>query len=209
MQLFSTSWCRNAFLGCHFRGRGLYQLVSQLPLVKLLKIVPEERIAVHCIANSIPNSGVFSWTPKTEGAPGTPCYVLEIIGIDTGEYQFSAQFGIHDPNHGEYPGLLVDHGCPAKYDNEFIDKNNEKAVQVPTSLRPSITCTATPTRTVTCTTTRKHPKPTHLHPHRPYTPESGSTITSIRHLHIDIFLPSSVRTEEYHKCETEVNLTYQ
>lgn len=59
----------------------------------LLRGPPENAVALYPIAENIPNSGTFSWTPPTELVPDTTRYGLQLI-VDTpaslrGQYQVS------------------------------------------------------------------------------------------------------------------------
>lgn len=51
-----------------------------------------------CIAENIPNTGKFSWTPSTSLENDSSRYGLKIVVIGTGEYQYSTQFGVKNDN---------------------------------------------------------------------------------------------------------------
>ncbi|CAG8042229.1 unnamed protein product [Penicillium olsonii] len=46
------------------------------------------------LAESIPNSGEFKWTPGSELTPDTTHYGLLLVVEGTGQYQYSTQFGL-------------------------------------------------------------------------------------------------------------------
>jgi hypothetical protein len=58
---------------------------------------------IATLAEVIPNSGKFEWTPSTSLEPDVTHYGLEIIVEGTGQYQYSTQFGIKkaEQNEGE------------------------------------------------------------------------------------------------------------
>lgn len=49
---------------------------------------------IKTLADSIPNSGEFSWTPGSELTPDTTHYGLLLVVEGTGQYQYSTQFGL-------------------------------------------------------------------------------------------------------------------
>ncbi|KAK0508899.1 hypothetical protein JMJ35_008270 [Cladonia borealis] len=55
-------------------------------------------VPLSCIINSTPNTGTFIWTPPSSLTPtGNSGYGLQIIDDATGEFQYSTQFGISNP----------------------------------------------------------------------------------------------------------------
>lgn len=52
------------------------------------------------IAQSIPNTGSFVWTPPTTLQNDVTHYGLLLVVDTTGQYQYSVQFGISNPNGG-------------------------------------------------------------------------------------------------------------
>jgi hypothetical protein len=50
--------------------------------------------AIKTLADSIPNSGSFSWTPGTDLEVDTTHYGLLLVVEGTGQYQYSTQFGL-------------------------------------------------------------------------------------------------------------------
>lgn len=58
-------------------------------------VVPLETLVV-----GIPNTGSYKWTPGTELEPDTTHYGLLLVVEGTGQYQWSTQFGIKNPNYG-------------------------------------------------------------------------------------------------------------
>ncbi|EAW17793.1 GPI anchored serine-threonine rich family protein [Aspergillus fischeri NRRL 181] len=56
-------------------------------------------VPIETLADSIPNSGSFSWTPSTSLEPDTTHYGLMLVVEGTGQYQYSTQFGISNPDY--------------------------------------------------------------------------------------------------------------
>ncbi|KAI5247544.1 hypothetical protein E4T43_02018 [Aureobasidium subglaciale] len=56
-------------------------------------------VPIATIAESIDNTGSYEWTPDTKLAPNTTYYGIELIVEETGQYQYSTQFGISNPNY--------------------------------------------------------------------------------------------------------------
>ncbi|KAK6543686.1 hypothetical protein TWF694_000423 [Orbilia ellipsospora] len=54
---------------------------------------------LYSIADKIANTGSFFWTPKASLEPDTTHYGLQIIIDSNGEFQYSPQFGISNPNY--------------------------------------------------------------------------------------------------------------
>ncbi|KAL5365655.1 Ser-Thr-rich glycosyl-phosphatidyl-inositol-anchored membrane family-domain-containing protein [Aspergillus floccosus] len=61
-------------------------------------VVPLETLVV-----GIPNTGSYKWTPGPELEPDTTHYGLLLVVEGTGQYQWSTQFGIKNPNYGAKP----------------------------------------------------------------------------------------------------------
>ncbi|KAI9375719.1 Ser-Thr-rich glycosyl-phosphatidyl-inositol-anchored membrane family-domain-containing protein [Aspergillus egyptiacus] len=83
---------------------------------------------IDTIAESIPNSGSYVWTPSTKLEPDVTHYALLLVvesGPNKGAYQWSTQWGIKNPQYTE-------------------DSFTTTAVSVPTS-QPTATPTGTPT----------------------------------------------------------------
>lgn len=101
---------------------------------------------MYALAENIPNSGSYQWTPSTELEPDTTHYGLLLVvesGASKGAYQWSTQFGIKNPNYGhEEPSTSSTTHAPTK---------------------PTSTGTVTEITTVT-TTTCSEEKPTDVHP---------------------------------------------
>jgi hypothetical protein len=56
-------------------------------------------VPIATLADNIPNSGSFSWTPSTSLEPDTTGYSLIMVVEGTGQYQWSTQFGISNPDY--------------------------------------------------------------------------------------------------------------
>jgi hypothetical protein len=54
---------------------------------------------MYAIVEGIANSGSYSWTPSTDLEDDTTHYGIELIDDATGQYQYSTQFGISNPNY--------------------------------------------------------------------------------------------------------------
>ncbi|PYH43281.1 GPI anchored serine-threonine rich protein [Aspergillus saccharolyticus JOP 1030-1] len=52
---------------------------------------------MYAIADSIENTGTFTWTPSTSLEPDVTHYGLLLVVEGTGQYQYSTQFGITNP----------------------------------------------------------------------------------------------------------------
>ncbi|KAH8428104.1 GPI anchored serine-threonine rich protein [Aspergillus melleus] len=55
-------------------------------------------VPIDTIAEQIPNSGRFEWTPSTSLEDDVTHYGLLLIDEGTGQYQYSTQFGVKNPN---------------------------------------------------------------------------------------------------------------
>ncbi|KAE8375108.1 Ser-Thr-rich glycosyl-phosphatidyl-inositol-anchored membrane family-domain-containing protein [Aspergillus bertholletiae] len=53
---------------------------------------------LYTLAEQIPNTGKFEWTPSTDLTPDVTHYGLLLVVEGTGQYQYSTQFGISNPN---------------------------------------------------------------------------------------------------------------
>ncbi|MCJ1464094.1 hypothetical protein MMC07_002706 [Pseudocyphellaria aurata] len=62
--------------------------------IVLLRGPSENVIPIDCLADSIANTGTFSWTPSTSLTPDVTHYGLQIVVTGTGQFQYSTQFGI-------------------------------------------------------------------------------------------------------------------
>ncbi|KAJ5960226.1 Cell wall beta-glucan synthesis [Penicillium vulpinum] len=54
-------------------------------------------VPIKTLAESIPNSGEFKWTPSTELEADVSHYGLLLVVEGTGQYQYSTQFGLSAP----------------------------------------------------------------------------------------------------------------
>lgn len=55
-------------------------------------------VPLYPIAEKIPNSGVYVWTPSNALEADTSRYGIQLIVDATGQFQYSTQFGIGNPN---------------------------------------------------------------------------------------------------------------
>ncbi|KAE8151875.1 Ser-Thr-rich glycosyl-phosphatidyl-inositol-anchored membrane family-domain-containing protein [Aspergillus avenaceus] len=65
--------------------------------VVLLRGPSTNVVPIDTLAEQIPNSGKFEWTPSTSLEDDTTHYGLMIVVEGTGQYQYSTQFGISNP----------------------------------------------------------------------------------------------------------------
>jgi hypothetical protein len=65
----------------------------------LLRGPSTDVVPIDTLADGIQNTGTYVWTPSTSLQPDTTGYGLQLICDDTGEYQYSTQFGISNPNY--------------------------------------------------------------------------------------------------------------
>lgn len=57
-------------------------------------------VPIDTLAEQIPNSGSFTWTPSTQLEDDVTHYGLLLVVEGTGQYQYSTQFGVSNPNYG-------------------------------------------------------------------------------------------------------------
>lgn len=57
-------------------------------------------LPIDTLAEQIPNSGRFTWTPSTKLEDDVTHYGLLLIVEGTGQYQYSTQFGVKNPYYG-------------------------------------------------------------------------------------------------------------
>lgn len=73
---------------------------TQGPISILLLRGPSTNcVPIGTIAEGVPNTGSFTWTPSTDLEDDTSRYGIQIIVEGTGEYQYSTQFGIKNDGH--------------------------------------------------------------------------------------------------------------
>ncbi|KAI9931831.1 hypothetical protein ASPWEDRAFT_169327 [Aspergillus wentii DTO 134E9] len=73
---------------------------TQGPISLVLLRGPSSNVVpLETLAESIDNSGKFSWTPSTSLEPDTTHYGLLLVVEGTGQYQWSTQFGISNPGY--------------------------------------------------------------------------------------------------------------
>ncbi|RVD85548.1 uncharacterized protein DFL_003868 [Arthrobotrys flagrans] len=56
-------------------------------------------LPLYPIVEKIPNTGSYQWTPKADLEPDTTHYGIQIIIDANGQYQYSTQFGVANPNY--------------------------------------------------------------------------------------------------------------
>ncbi|GFF42347.1 uncharacterized serine-rich protein C1E8.05 [Aspergillus lentulus] len=102
-------------------------------------------VPIETLADSIPNSGSFSWTPSTSLEPDTTHYGLMLVVEGTGQYQYSTQFGISNP---DYTGSTSNSSSTATTATET--KSSSATESSSASSKPSTT--GTPEKTTTTAT---------------------------------------------------------
>ncbi|PKX97273.1 GPI anchored serine-threonine rich family protein [Aspergillus novofumigatus IBT 16806] len=102
-------------------------------------------VPIETLADSIPNSGSFSWTPSTSLEPDTTHYGLMLVVEGTGQYQYSTQFGISNP---DYTGSTSNSSSTATSATETKSSSATES----SSSKPSTTGTPETTTTTTTTT---------------------------------------------------------
>lgn len=78
----------------------------------LLKGPSTNAVPQYAIVEAIPNTGNYIWTPATDLAPtsGDTGYGIQLIVDATGQYQYTTQFGISNPDYSGSPS-----GSPSGY----------------------------------------------------------------------------------------------
>ncbi|KAL5339306.1 Ser-Thr-rich glycosyl-phosphatidyl-inositol-anchored membrane family-domain-containing protein [Aspergillus crustosus] len=103
-------------------------------------------LPLYAIAENIPNSGEFVWTPSTDLENDVTHYGLLLVvetGPNAGAYQWSTQFGIDNPNYGE-----------GDDSTSTSTSTTSTTTSVPTQSAPTPTGTpGTPPPVITTTTT--------------------------------------------------------
>ncbi|KAF3933200.1 hypothetical protein ABW20_dc0103955 [Dactylellina cionopaga] len=64
----------------------------------LLRGPSSNAVPLYPIIEKLPNTGSYIWTPKTDLTPDTSRYGLQLIIDSNGQYQYSTQFGISNPD---------------------------------------------------------------------------------------------------------------
>ena len=120
--------------------------------IVLLRGPSENVIPIDCLADSIPNTGTFSWTPSTSLTPDVTHYGLQIIVTGTGQFQYSTQFGISNPGFSSKSASIAPttaartsavpaSSAPAKTSGKPVTQISDGQLQVPTAL-PSVSSSA-------------------------------------------------------------------
>ncbi|GAB7363237.1 hypothetical protein MBLNU230_g3519t1 [Neophaeotheca triangularis] len=66
----------------------------------LLKGPSENAIPQYAIVEGAENNGSYAWTPSSDLEPtGTRGYGIQLIDDETGQYQYTTQFGIENPDY--------------------------------------------------------------------------------------------------------------
>lgn len=65
----------------------------------LLKGPATDAVPQYAIVEKTPNDGSYQWSPSTDLAPGDTGYGIQLIDDATGQYQYTTQFGISNPDY--------------------------------------------------------------------------------------------------------------
>ncbi|KAF9895100.1 hypothetical protein FE257_000002 [Aspergillus nanangensis] len=118
------------------------------PISLVLLRGPSENVRpIDTLADAIPNSGSFSWTPSASLKPDTTHYGLLLVVEGTGQYQYSTQFGIKNPEYVPPSGSTS-------------STSESTPTTSSTSMKPTTTTTTSASSSTTKETTSTHPEPT-------------------------------------------------
>jgi hypothetical protein len=107
---------------------------------------------LYPIIENLDNTGTYVWTPSTDLQPDTTGYGIQLICDDTGAYQYSAQFGISNPNYSNSSSSSSYSSSPAS--NSTMSSSSSKTVSVHSTGMPvTNTSIIQPTGTMTVPTT--------------------------------------------------------
>ncbi|KAF2841078.1 hypothetical protein M501DRAFT_991006 [Patellaria atrata CBS 101060] len=67
--------------------------------ILLLRGPSENVVPLYPIAQAVPNTGTYDWTPSADLEPDTLRYGIQLIVDANGQYQYSPQFGISNPSY--------------------------------------------------------------------------------------------------------------
>ncbi|RHZ66380.1 GPI anchored serine-threonine rich protein [Aspergillus thermomutatus] len=96
-------------------------------------------VPIATIAEAIPNSGSYSWTPSTELEDDVTHYGLLLVVEGTGQYQWSTQFGISNP------GKAVSASSSAPVSQSTAAAATETATAAPTASEVTVITTESTT----------------------------------------------------------------
>jgi len=134
------------------------------------------------IAEGIENTGTYTWTPGPELEPDTARYGIQLIVDATGQYQYSTQFGISNPDYeGGESSTTGSATGTATSATETSGSDYPTTTEEPTytTTEPTYNSTTTeePTYTKEPTTTQK---PTTSEEPTTYAPPSTTLTTSVK-----------------------------
>ncbi|KAL9013675.1 MAG: hypothetical protein Q9173_001641 [Seirophora scorigena] len=142
--------------------------------IELLRGPSTNVVPIQCLVERISNIGTYVWTPSPSLEADVSRYGLRIVDSETGQYQYSNQFGIsNDAVHPPYPSV-------APTTSQIASQATDGQVQVPITAPAQTVTTSIPV--VANTTTTPPPIVT------PTTVANSSVI--IATTHIPISLPS-------------------
>ncbi|KAK6358192.1 hypothetical protein TWF730_007544 [Orbilia blumenaviensis] len=72
-------------------------------------------LPLYPIVEQIPNTGSYTWTPKSDLEPDTTHYGIQVIIDANGQFQYSTQFGVSNPDYkpGSSSSSVVSSSVPA------------------------------------------------------------------------------------------------
>lgn len=77
-------------------------------------------VPLYPIAQQIPNTGKFSWTPSTDLENDVTHYGLLLVVDATGQYQWSTQFGISNPGSASSSSAVVSSSSSASASSSAV-----------------------------------------------------------------------------------------
>lgn len=116
----------------------------------LLRGPAENVIPIDCLGDNLPNTGTFTWTPSTSLTADTTHYGLQIIVTGTGQFQYSTQFGIVNPNPSSSSSSAVKPASSATKPGSYTTHPASSVIKPASS---SILSYATSSQTATTTAT--------------------------------------------------------
>ncbi|KAL9124480.1 MAG: hypothetical protein Q9217_006187 [Psora testacea] len=95
---YNITWqVRSVLAFSLFQANGYQPTTSGTVSIVLLRGPADLAEPFDCIVDNAPNTGTYSWTPPTSLENDNSRYGIKIIADGTGDYQYSTQFGISNP----------------------------------------------------------------------------------------------------------------
>ncbi|KKK22837.1 hypothetical protein AOCH_007280, partial [Aspergillus ochraceoroseus] len=140
-------------------------------------------VPIDTLADSIPNSGKFVWTPSTELKPDTTHYGLLLVVEGTGQYQYSTQFGLSNPDYEGSQGtsttaVTVSSSTTTTTTTTTTSSSSSSASTVATTESTTTESTTTTAQSETATATTTVVKQTSTEPSTTQPTEGAQTTTT-------------------------------